>query len=155
MALLVHGFLTTAASAVVAPISPERGMKRKRCSDRCQMKARRSSCGGQKRTTGWRREDDRAWGRIMELRFVATTFVASTVGALMGTLAAPFFSWVTTERQIDAKMLEMGMGILREAPKADDDPIRSWAIKVVEKKSAINFTDAQKAALLKKTSSSR
>lgn len=94
-------------------------------------------------------------GRNMELRFAATTFVASTVGALIGTLAAPFFSWVTTERQIDAKMLEMGMGILREAPKVDDDPIRSWAIKVVEKKSAINFSDAQKAALLKKTSSSR
>ena len=75
--------------------------------------------------------------------------------ALIGTLAAPFFSWVTTERQIDAKMLEMGVGILREAPKINDDPIRSWAIKVVEKKSAINFSDAQKAALLKKTSSSR
>jgi hypothetical protein len=49
----------------------------------------------------------------------------------------------------------MGVGILREVPKVDDDPIRSWAIKVVEKKSAINFSDAQKAALLKKTSSSR
>lgn len=96
-----------------------------------------------------------AWGRMMELRFVTTTFVASTVGALIGTLAAPFFSWVATERQIDAKMLEMSVGILREAPKIDDDPIRSWAIKVVEKKSAINFSDARKAALLKKTSSSR
>jgi hypothetical protein len=96
-----------------------------------------------------------AWGRMMELRFVTTTFVASTVGALIGTLAAPFFSWVTTERQVDAKMLEMSVGILREAPKIDDDPIRSWAIKVVEKKSAINFSDAQKAAFLKKTSSSR
>jgi hypothetical protein len=68
--------------------------------------------------------------------FIATTSVASAVGALIGTLAAPFFGWVTTERQIDAKMLEMGVGILREAPKVDDDPMRSWAIKVVERNQA-------------------
>ena len=49
-------------------------------------------------------------------------------------------------------MLEMGVAILREAPKVDDDPMRSWAVKVVEKKSGIAFSDAQRAALLKKAS---
>ena len=89
------------------------------------------------------------------MRFVATTFAASILGALIGTLAAPFFNWVTTERQIDARMLETGVSILREVPKVDDDPMRSWAIKVVEKKSGVNFSDAQKAVLLKRASSSR
>jgi hypothetical protein len=49
----------------------------------------------------------------------------------------------------------MGVGILREAPKVDDDPMRSWAIKVLEKKSGVGFSDAQKATLLKKPSLSR
>jgi hypothetical protein len=91
----------------------------------------------------------------MNLGLVATTTAASAVGALIGTLAAPFVSWVTTERQVDAKMLEMGVAILREAPKVDDDPMRSWAIKVIEKKSGVAFSDAQRATLLKKASSSR
>jgi hypothetical protein len=94
-------------------------------------------------------------GAMMGWGFVATTSVASAVGALIGALAAPFLGWATTERQVDAKMLEMGVGILREAPKVDDDPMRSWAIKVVEKKSGISFSDAQKTTLLKKASSSR
>lgn len=87
-----------------------------------------------------------SWG------LVATTSVASAVGALIGALAAPFLGWATIERQVDAKMLEMGVGILREAPKIDDDPMRSWAIKVVERKSGVSFSDAQKATLLKKAS---
>jgi hypothetical protein len=89
---------------------------------------------------------------MMGWGFVATTTAASAVGALIGTLASPFVSWVVSERQVDAKMLEMGVAILREAPKVDDDPMRSWAVKVVEKKSGIAFSDAQRAALLKKAS---
>jgi hypothetical protein len=92
---------------------------------------------------------------MMGWGLVATTTAASAFGALIGTLAAPFVSWVVSERQVDAKMLEMGVAILREAPKVDDDPMRSWAVKVVEKKSGIAFSDAQRAALLKKASSGR
>jgi len=33
--------------------------------------------------------------------------------------------------------------------------MRSWAIKVVERKSGVAFSDAQRATLLKKASSSR
>jgi hypothetical protein len=92
---------------------------------------------------------------MMGWGLLATTTAASAVGALIGTLAAPFVSWMVTERQVDAKMLEMGVAILREAPKVDDDPMRSWAIKVVERKSGVAFSDAQRATLLKKGSSGR
>jgi hypothetical protein len=92
---------------------------------------------------------------MMGWGLLATTTAASAIGALIGTLAAPFVGLATSDRQVDAKMLEIGVAILREAPKADDDPMRSWAIKVVEKKSGVAFSDAQRAALLKKASSSR
>jgi hypothetical protein len=86
---------------------------------------------------------------------VVTTVVASCIGAIVGTLAVPYLSGMTIERQTDAKLLEMSVGILREAVRVDDDPMRSWAIKVVEKKSGVAFTDAQRTALLKRVTAGR
>ena len=78
----------------------------------------------------------------MDLRLVVTTIVASCVGAIVGTLAVAYVSGTTIERQADAKLLEMSVGILRENARMDDDPMRAWAIKVVERKSGVAFTDA-------------
>ncbi len=52
-------------------------------------------------------------------------------------------------------MLEIGVAILREPARVDDDPMRSWAVKVVEKKSGVSFTDQQRAALLKRAAGGR
>jgi hypothetical protein len=91
----------------------------------------------------------------VDWKFVVTTLVASCVGAVVGTLAAPYVAGMAIERPADAKLLEMSVGILREPVRADDDPMRSWAIKVVEKKSGVAFTDPQRATLLKKASGGR
>jgi hypothetical protein len=81
--------------------------------------------------------------------------VAAGLGALVGILALPSLGGVMPDHQVDSKLLEMSVGILREPAKADDDPIRSWAIRVVEKKSGVAFTDPQRAALLKRAPGGR
>jgi hypothetical protein len=86
---------------------------------------------------------------------VVTTVVASCIGAIVGTLAVPYLTGMTIERQADTKLVEMSVGILREAVRTDDDPMRSWAIKVVEKKSGVAFTDAQRTTLLKRATAGR
>jgi len=81
--------------------------------------------------------------------------VAAGLGAVIGTLIVPSLSGAVPDHQVDAKLVEMSVGILRETAKADDDPMRSWAIKVVEKKSGVAFTDQQRAALLKRAGGGR
>jgi hypothetical protein len=87
------------------------------------------------------------------LAVTAAAFAA--VGAVVGTLVLPSLGGVLPDRQVDSKLLEMSVGILREPVRADDDPIRTWAIKVVERKSGVTFTDPQRAALLKRTGGGR
>jgi hypothetical protein len=55
----------------------------------------------------------------------------------------------TNERQMDVKMVEIGIGILRAPPKDDIAVMRSWAIDVIEQSSRRKFSAAQRAALLK------
>jgi hypothetical protein len=95
------------------------------------------------------------WGTIVDWKSAVMAAVAAAIGAVAGTLVLPSLGGVVPDHQVDSKLLEMSVGILREPAKADDDPIRSWAIKVVEKKSGIAFTDQQRAALLKRTSGGR
>jgi hypothetical protein len=79
--------------------------------------------------------------------------VPSLFGALVGSLIVPLFNLVASERQVDLKKLELSIGILREAPKKDSDPLRAWALSVLEKQSGQTFTQAQRDALLKVPSS--
>jgi hypothetical protein len=74
--------------------------------------------------------------------------VASGIGALVGSLIVPLFNLFASERQVDLKKLELSVGILREAPRKDSDPLRAWALRVLEKQSE-PFTQAQRDALLK------
>ena len=91
----------------------------------------------------------------MDWKSAVVAAVAAGLGAVIGTLAVPSLGSVVPDHQVDSKLLEMSVGILREPAKADDDPMRSWAIKVVEKKSGVAFTDQQRAALLKRASGGR
>ena len=80
-----------------------------------------------------------------------TAAVFAAIGAVVGTLAVPSLGGVMPDRQLDSKLLDTSISILREPARADDDPIRSWALKVMEKKSGVAFTDPQRNALLKRT----
>src|SRR3569833_4048294 len=95
------------------------------------------------------------WGLFVDWRLVVTAAAAAGLGAVVGTLAVPALGGVMPDRQLDSKMLEMSVGILREPARADDDPIRSWAVKVMEKKSGVAFTDPQRAALMKRPGGGR
>jgi hypothetical protein len=92
---------------------------------------------------------------IVDWKLAVTAAVAAGLGAVVGTLAVPSLAGAMPDRQLDSKMLEMSVGILREPVRVDDDPIRSWAVKVMEKKSGVAFTDPQRAALMKRTGGGR
>jgi hypothetical protein len=70
-------------------------------------------------------------------------------GTLLGATLAPVINYLVNERQMDVKMVEIGIGILRAPPKEDIAVIRSWAIDVIERSSGRKFTEAQRAALVK------
>jgi hypothetical protein len=95
------------------------------------------------------------WGTIVDWKSAVLAAVAAGLGAVIGVLAVPSLGGVMPDHQADTKLLEMSVGMLREPAKTDDDPMRSWAIKVVEKKSGVTFTDPQRAALLKRTGGGR
>jgi len=91
----------------------------------------------------------------VDWKLLATTALAAAVGAVVGGLALASTGGGAVERQADVKLLEMSVGILREPARVDDDPMRSWAVRVVEKKSGVSFTDQQRAALLKRATGAR
>nr|WP_041756359.1 hypothetical protein [Bradyrhizobium sp. ORS 278] len=91
----------------------------------------------------------------MDWRLFVTAALAAAIGAAAGVFVVTSTAGGGIEHQADAKMLEIGVAILREPARADDDPMRSWAVKVVEKKSGVSFTDPQRAALLKRAAGAR
>jgi hypothetical protein len=76
--------------------------------------------------------------------------VAGVLGTLLGTTVSPLVNYLTNERQVDVKMLEIGLGILREPPKEDAQAMRAWAIEIIEKSSGRPFSEQQRDILLKK-----
>ncbi|WP_257168864.1 hypothetical protein [Bradyrhizobium sp. SRS-191] len=91
----------------------------------------------------------------MDWKLVVTTALAAGIGAAAGVFALTSTAGGGIEHQADAKMLEIGIAILREPARVDDDPMRSWAVRVVEKKSGVSFSDQQRAVLLKRAAGGR
>jgi protein-disulfide isomerase-like protein with CxxC motif len=95
-----------------------------------------------------------AWETIVsEARTTQTTTlvaVAGVLGTLLGATISPLVNYLTNERQVDVKMIEIGLGILREPPKEDAQTMRAWAIEVIEKSSGRPFSEQQRNILLKK-----
>jgi hypothetical protein len=75
--------------------------------------------------------------------------IAALAGTILGGTAAPLVNYWTNERQMDIKMVEIGVSILRAPPNDDIALIRSWAIDTIENSSGRKFTPAQRAALVK------
>lgn len=71
--------------------------------------------------------------------------------AVVGALGVVAGNWINAESHkgdIDAKLIELSVGILRTAPTKETGPLREWAIDVIEKRGDFNFSDAQRAVLL-------
>ena len=60
--------------------------------------------------------------------------VAGVLGTPLGATVSPLVNYLTNERQVDVKMLEIGLGILREPPKEGAEAMRAWAIEIIEKR---------------------
>jgi hypothetical protein len=75
--------------------------------------------------------------------------IAGVIGAVAGAVATGAFNYLDHKADIDAKMIELGVGILRAEPTDETRPLRQWAIDVIEKRADFKFDEAQRAALLK------
>jgi hypothetical protein len=76
--------------------------------------------------------------------------VPGIVGTVLGAVITGWFNYVSHQGDIDAKMIELSVGILRAEPTPETAPLREWAIDVIDKRAGFKFNTAQRAALLKK-----
>jgi hypothetical protein len=74
--------------------------------------------------------------------------IVSAIALVAVALISGVFSYVGHQSDVDAKMIELSVGILRSEPTQDTQPLRVWAIGEMEKRGA-KFTEEQRAVLLK------
>jgi uncharacterized protein (DUF1778 family) len=87
------------------------------------------------------------------MRFTATETVSISVAALafLGSVTSAFYTYSNRNRELDIKLVELGIGILRSDPKDTGlTAARGWALQVIEENSRVNFSDEDRAALLHK-----
>jgi hypothetical protein len=71
--------------------------------------------------------------------------------ALIGTLATGFYTYANRNRELDIKLVEIGIGILRADPKKSGlTAARSWAIQVIEENSGVQFDEEDRQTLRQK-----
>jgi hypothetical protein len=72
------------------------------------------------------------------------------LSALGGAVINGAFNNYAHQSDLDAKMIELSVGILRTPPTPETAPLREWAIDVINKRANFSFNQEQRAALLKK-----
>ncbi|MBO6511767.1 MAG: hypothetical protein JJ979_25335 [Roseibium sp.] len=77
-----------------------------------------------------------------------------TIGipAFLGSgIATAAIEWFSKDRELDIKMVEIGLSVLRADPEDEDQiaPARQWAINIVEKHSGSEFGEEDAEKLLK------
>jgi hypothetical protein len=78
---------------------------------------------------------------------IAGTVLAAVIGAI-ATATASRLTYLSHQYDIDAKMIELGIGILRAPVTEETKPLREWAIDVMDKRAKFQFNDAQRAVLM-------
>ena len=71
-------------------------------------------------------------------------------GIVLGAAVTGGFSYLSHKGDLDAKMIELSVGILRAPPTPETTPLREWAIDVIDKRAQFKFNAVQRAALLKR-----
>lgn len=74
--------------------------------------------------------------------------IAGAAGAVVGSLVTASLGYFGRVRELDVRMVELGIEILQAAPSNEIGAIRGWAMDVIEEKSGFPFTEAQRAVLL-------
>src|SRR5438067_10009858 len=89
------------------------------------------------------------WRRGMPEKSAGWLALAGTIGAIAGAVVSGVFNYLNHRGDLDAKMIELSVGILRSTPTPETTPLREWAIDVIDKRARFEFDEAQRAALLK------
>ena len=86
--------------------------------------------------------------------FASETVIVAVITALVAAIGG---SYATSEnaagknRELDIKLVEIGIGILRADPKDEKmASIRRWAIEIIERNSRVPFSENEKTELLNK-----
>ena len=69
------------------------------------------------------------------------------VSAIAGGIIVAVGNHIINERQIDVKMIEIAVGLIRQPPIDKVQPAREWAVKVIEHYS-VKLSPQARAALL-------
>jgi len=86
------------------------------------------------------------------MRFKATEIVSLTVAflAFFSAIVSALYTYANRNRELDIKIVEMGISILRADPKeTQTQGAREWAIQVIERFSGETFSKEAKSELLK------
>jgi hypothetical protein len=75
--------------------------------------------------------------------------LAGTVGAVVGTVITGGVDYFDHKGDIDTKMIELSIDILRAQPTPETIPLREWAINTIEKRGDFSFSPEQVAVLRK------
>jgi hypothetical protein len=76
--------------------------------------------------------------------------LAGTVGAIFGAVVTGGFNYLGHRGDLDVKMIELSVGILRSEPRPETEPLRAWAVDTISKHARFEFDMQQRSALLKK-----
>lgn len=83
-----------------------------------------------------------------------TALIAATAAVISALIAlgSAGFSYLNRDRELDIRLVEIGIGILKADPGKSEgaSPARQWAIDVIEESSGFEFTAEDKALLLRK-----
>ncbi len=73
----------------------------------------------------------------------------AAMAAVIGALVSAWFPYLSRDRELDIRLVEIGVGILRADPeKSGVSAARQWAIVAIEENSGIEFTPKDRAELL-------
>ena len=70
------------------------------------------------------------------------------LAAILGGLVVAVPTYLTSNRQMDVKMVEIAVGILSQKPEANIEPARSWAVDVIQHYAQVELTPDVKKALI-------
>jgi hypothetical protein len=96
--------------------------------------------------------DDKGAGGLSAGWVAALTVVTGLLGALAGfggAVATGWFAFASKDEELRVRLVEIAIGILSADPsKTDLTPARGWAMDIIDQKSGVKFSDADRAALL-------
>jgi hypothetical protein len=69
--------------------------------------------------------------------------------AFAGSIISAIYTYTSRNRELDIKLVEIGIGILRADPKETGlTAARGWAVQVIEDNSKVKFSPADRETLL-------